>query len=202
MDEVRNLVVWWERPFQVSYGVHNIVAYIENQNLYSGIQKLDYEFRLYDKDNILVTEPVVGSTFIEANKRSAIFESGINTKGKKVDTVFFHANPRPKWTRIDQDYSYNLFTISKPILTNQDIAPKLSAIIKNESFINFTDVPAVVILYNRENNAIASSRTYIDILNQGSSKQVFYSWPEPFGDIVSRIEIIPRVNPFIERKNK
>jgi len=200
-EEINNLVVWWERPFKVANGVYNTIAYVENQNLYSGIQKLNYEFRLYDKDNVLVSQPIQGETFIEANKRSAVFESGITTGDNEAYTAFFHINSLQNWTRVNQDYSYNLFTIGEPVLTNQDTAPKLSAVVRNESFINFTDVPVVAILYNNEDNAIASSQTFIDILNQGTESQVFYSWPEPFGDNISRIEIIPRVDPFIDRSN-
>ncbi|MCA9352431.1 hypothetical protein KC866_03545 [Patescibacteria group bacterium] len=198
-EEINNLVVWWERPFQVAPGVYNTVAYIENQNLSSGIQELFYEFRLYDRDNILVAEPVQGSTFIEPNKRSAVFASGINTGDNEAYTVFFHINDVQNWNRVSQDYSYNLFTIGEPTLTNQTVAPKLSALVRNESFINFENVPVVAILYNQKGNAIAASQTFIDILNQGTQEQVFYSWPEPFDDVVARIEIIPRIDPFIPR---
>ncbi len=199
IEEVNNLVVWWERPFKVANGVYNAVAYIENQNLYSGIQQLNYEFRLYDKDNILVTQPISGSTFVEANKRSAVFVSGINTGDNDAYTAFFHINSVQNWSRVDQDYSHTLFTITNPVLSNQDTAPKLSASVQNDSFINFEDIPVVAILYNKEDNAIASSQTFLDSLNQGDTTQVFYSWPEPFGDSVSRIEIIPRVNPYVDR---
>ena len=202
LDEINNLVVWWERPFRVANGLYNTVAYIENQNIYSGIQKLQYEFRLYDEDNVLVSQPVKGETFVEANKRSAVFVSGIQTGDNDAYTSFFHINPVQEWTRVDQEYAQNLFTITEPVLSNQETAPKLSALVKNDSFINFKDVPVVAILYNQEDNAIASSRTLLDELNQGDSSQVFYSWPEPFGDVVSRIEIIPRINPYIDRSEK
>lgn len=198
-EEINNLVVWWERPFKVANGVYNTVAYIENQNLYSGISQLNYEFRLYDKDNILVSQPVAGTTFIEANKRSAIFASGITTGDNEAHTSFFHINSVQNWSRVDQDYSHTLFTITEPILLNQDTAPKLSASVRNDSFINFEEIPVVAILYNSEDNAIASSQTFLDALKQGETQQVFYSWPEPFGDSVSRIEIIPRIDPFVDR---
>lgn len=201
VDEVNNLVVSWERPFKVANGVYNVVAYIENQNLYSGIREMAYEFRLYDKDNILVSQPVVGTTFVEANKRSAVFESGITTGDSEAYTAFFRINDVQDWQRVDQEYSYNLFAIGEPVVTNQNTSPKLSAVIRNESYINFSDIPVVAVVYNNEGNAIASSRTYIDQLDQGNEAQIFYSWPEPFADAVSRIEILPRVNPFIERSN-
>ncbi len=195
-DEVRNIVVWWERPFRISSGVYNTVAYFENQNLGSGLQELMYEFKLYDKDNVLVSQPRIGSTFIEPNKRSAIFESGINTGDKEAYTAFFKISSIQDWQKIDTSFSYNLFNIGEPTLSGQDVSPKVTASVENKSFYNFTDVPVVVILYNNEGNAIAASQTYIDSIDQGKKEQVNFSWPEPFKDPVSRIEIIPRVDPF------
>jgi hypothetical protein len=198
-EEAQGLIIWWERPFKVANGVYNTVAYIENQNLYSGLQKMEYEFRLYDKENILVTQPVTGTTFIEPNKRSAVFASGITTGDNEVFTVFFKVLSLQDWERVPNEFSYNLFNVGEPILTNQDTAPKLSAPVANKTFFDFVDIPVVVILYNQKGNAIASSQTFIDSIPQGQTEQVFYSWPEPFGEAVSRIEIIPRIDPFLNR---
>jgi hypothetical protein len=197
-EEVRDIVVWWERPFKVANGVYNTVAYFENQNLESGLQELTYEFRLYNYDNILVSEPIVGTTFVEPNKRSAVFESGITTGDQDAYTAFFRVSSVQDWERTDQDFAYSLFEIGEPELTNQDIAPKLQAPIKNTSFKTYRDVPVIAILYNQEDNAIAASQTFLDVIEQGGEGIVYYSWPEPFGDTVSRIEIIPRVDPFRE----
>jgi len=198
-DEARGLIVWWERPFRVANGVYNTVAYIENQNLYSGIERMSYEFRLYDKDNILVSEPFQGTTFIEPNKRSAIFASGIKTGEGEAHTVFLRILSVQDWENVPQDFSYDLFDVTQPVLTNQDTAPKLSASVENKTFFDFDNIPVVAILYNQKDNAIAASQTFTDSLSQGESTQVFYSWPEPFGDTVSRIEIIPRIDPFLNR---
>lgn len=195
-EEVRNLVVWWERPFRVAHGVYNTVAYFENQNLDSGLQELTYEFRLYDKDNILVSEPRIGKTFIEPNKRSAIFESGITTGDNEAYNAFFRISSTQDWKKVDQSFAYSLFGVSQPVLSEQDTTPKVTAEVENKSFYNFVDIPVIAVLYNAEGNAIAASRTYIDSLAQGTKEKVYFSWPEPFADPVNRIEIIPRIDPF------
>lgn len=119
-EEVRNIVVWWERPFQVAHGIYNVVAYFENQNLESGLREITYEFRLYDRDNILISQPVIGSTFIEPNKRSAIFESGISTGDREPYTAFFKIISDQIWEKTDQSFSYTLFQIGEPVLTGQE----------------------------------------------------------------------------------
>ena len=198
-EEARNLIVWWERPFRVANGLYNTVAYIENQNLYSGLEKITYEFRLYDENNLLAAQPFQGTTFIEPNKRSAVFASGIITGESEVNNVFFRILSTQRWDKVPQDFSFDLFSVGEPVLSNQETAPKLSVLVENKTFFDFTDIPIVVILYNQKDNAIAASRTFIDRLSQGESTQVFYSWPEPFNDTVSRIEVIPRIDPFINR---
>lgn len=195
-EEARNLVVWWERPFRVAPGVYNALAYFENQNVESGIRELFYEFRLYDRNNVLITEPVIGSTFIEPNKRSAIFASGIRTGESEAYTTFFRITGVRDWEKTDQAFSYSLFKVAEPVLTEQETSPKLSALVENISYFDFTDVPVIAIVYNQEDNAIAASRTYIDRLDQGEEQTAYFSWPEPFAEAVARIEIIPRVNPF------
>ena len=195
-DEVRDIVVWWERPFRVANGVYNVVAFFENQNLQSGIREVNYEFRLYDKNNILVSEPRVGTTFIEANKRSAIFESGMTTGDSEAYNAFFKISSVQNWEKTNLSFSYTLFSIDEPVLSGQDVAPKLSATVENKTFYTFTDTPVIAILYDENENAIAASRTYIDTLERDGKEKVYFSWPEPFGKSVARIEIIPRVNPF------
>ena len=195
-DEVRDLVVWWERPFRVAHGVYNVVAFFENQNLESGIKKVNYEFRLYDKNNILVSEPRKGSTFIEANKRSAIFESGLTTGDSEAYTAFFKISSVQDWERTNLSFSYTLYNVGEPVLSEQEVAPKLSATIENKTLFDFTDVPVVAILYDAKDNAIAASRTYIDSFGRDQKEKVYFSWPEPFRSPVARIEILPRIDPF------
>ncbi|NCT00021.1 hypothetical protein GW765_03525 [Candidatus Parcubacteria bacterium] len=195
-DEIRDIVVWWERPFRVSNGVYSTVAYFENQNLDAGLQELTYEFRLYNYDNVLISEPILGTTFIEPNKRSAVFESGITTGSEEAYTAFFKVSSVQDWKKTDPNFAYSLFEIGEPSLTNQDISPRLSVEITNTSLQNFIDIPVIVVLYNQKDNAIGASQTYVERINQGESALAYFSWPEPFGDTVSRIEVLPRVNPF------
>lgn len=199
-EEVRDLVLWWERAFEVAPGVYNAVAYIENQNLESGIREIDYEFTFYDKDNVLAAPPYLGKTFIESNKRTAIFAPGIKTGDKDIVHTYFRFSENQKWKRVDTAFVYDSFEVLDRKLVDQDTSPKLSAKIRNKNYYNFVDIPVVAILFNNEGNAIASSQTYIDRLEQGQETEVFFSWPYEFLDLISRIEIIPKVDPFLSRE--
>lgn len=198
--EMRNLIVWWERPFKVIDGTYNLVAYVENQNTDAGIEKIEYEFRVYDKNNVLAAEPRRGTTFVEANKRFAIFEPNVKTGDKEAYTVFFRILSKQDWKKVNPDFRYSLLKVPSRVLTRTQTTPHLQARVENTSLYDFVDIPVVAILYNRRGNAIAASQTYIDRINHGETKEVYFSWPEPFKVNVSRVEIIPRVNPFLDVK--
>jgi len=200
-EEVRNVVVWWERPFEVRSGgsyMYNLVGYIENQNLDFGLRELEYEFRVYDKNNLLITEPIYGTTFVEPNRRSAIFASAVTTGAQEAHSVFLSIDPKQSWERTNQAYTHSLFDIGERDLRNQDTSPRLSVPITNATFLDFNEVSVIAILYNKEGNAVAASQTYLDSLAEGETAQARFSWPEPFVEEISRIEIIPRVNPFAD----
>ncbi len=198
--EARNLIIWWERAFRVTDGAYNLVAYIENQNTDAGIERIDYEFRVYDQDNILAAEPRKGTTFVEPNKRFAIFEPNVRTGDRNAYIVFFRILSHKEWKKVNPDFRYKFFQIHSPLLTKAKTSPHLTATVENKSFYDFVDVPVVAIIYNHRGNAIATSQTYIDTINHNESKIVNFSWPESFGTDISRIEVIPRINPFVDVK--
>lgn len=195
----RNIVVLWARPFEVAPGVYNVVAYLENQNTSAGIQNVQYEFKLYDKDNVLVAEPFRGTTFIGPNQRSAIFASGIQTGNRVPETVFFHFLEQPQWDTVDQLFATSLLAPRDQAYQDLGTSGKITANLRNTSFYDLVNIPVVVIAYDAVGNAFAASQTFIDRIGQGTSVPVVFTWLEPFKQAPARIEIIPRVNPFIQQ---
>jgi hypothetical protein len=194
--QAKTIVPLWSQVFQVTKGVHSVVAYVENQNVTAGVKKINYEFRVYDDQNILASEPIKGSTFIGPNDKTAIFESPVQTGNRIPKTVFFKFATVPDWITTDARYQVPQLKTSNTILTNETSAPKLSADIVNDTLFNYKNIPVVAIVYDTDGNAINASQTYLESIAQQSSETVYFTWPEKFERPVGRIEIIPRVNPF------
>src|ERR1700683_2811708 len=55
--------VLWARAFQVRDGSYNAVAYIQNPNANAGVISANYQFSLYDSENVLIAERS-GTTYI------------------------------------------------------------------------------------------------------------------------------------------
>jgi hypothetical protein len=193
-SEISDPIVLWQRVFQVAPGVYNAVAYIRNPNVQTEVKDVPYRFRLYDEKSILIVEKT-GHTFIPANQTFAVFEADIRTGSRTATRATFDFTEIPQW-------SDRLINTNKPVLSVQDItlknetsAPRLEATIVNKSLIAVPKLDAVAIIYDKQDNAIAASRTIVENLLGELSQKVTFTWPSPFSDTAVRKEVITRIYP-------
>lgn len=197
-DQAKTIVPVWSRVFTTAGDVHSVVAYVENQNPTAGVEKINYEFKIYDDQNILAGDPITGTTFIGPNDKTAIYASPIKTGNRIPKSVFFRFTSDPQWVTTPAQYNTPQLSTANTQLTDVDTAPKLSADVVNSTLYNYKNIEVVAILYGADGNAINASDTFISSLPQQSTKTVYFTWPQPFGVPVAKIEIIPRLNPFIQ----
>jgi hypothetical protein len=197
----RNVVVLWERPFKVTEGVYNVTAYFENQNIAAGSPRVKYRFRLYDEENVIVAERT-GETFIGPNQRSAIFEGGIQTGNREPVSVFFELLEQPTWLDTPIEWTRPSFIVGdKKLEDGSSATPRLSAVLENITLEPIYDVEVIAILYDKNNNAVATSKTVVSRVDAKSTASIVFTWPQPFDREVVRSEVIPRINIF-SAKNK
>jgi hypothetical protein len=198
-SEAKTIVPVWSRVFTTAGDVHSVVAYVENQNPTAGVKKIDYEFRVYDDQNILAGEPITGSTFIGPNDKTAIYASPIKTGNRIPKNVFFKFTSAPDWITTASQYNTPQLSTANTIMTDTSTSPKLSADVINSTLYDYRKIEVVAILYGADGNALNASTTYIEYLPQQTTQKVYFTWPQPFSTPVTRIEIIPRLNPFIQK---
>jgi hypothetical protein len=197
--QVKSIVPLWSRVVEITPGVYSAVAYVENQNVTAGVAQINYEFRVYDSDNLLAADPIDGTTFIGPNDKTAIFETPIQTGNRIPTNVFFSFTSSPVFTTTDPKYQVPQLSSANTKLTSVTTAPKLSADIVNNTLFNYSNIPVVALLYDANDNLISASQTQIDSIPQQSTQTVYFTWPSPFSEPVARIEIIPRLDPFIQK---
>lgn len=189
--EVDPLKVLWSRSFKVVDGRYNALAYIENQNKNTIVKKINYKFRFADANNIYIGKRE-GSAYVPPSGRFAVFEPGIDVGNSTPVYTTFEFTEVPDWRTVSGDKINQLkLLVSNISLTDEDTVPKLSASIKNNSFFTIQGMDIVTILYDANHNAVSSSRTFLDSLLPNESKDVNFSWPEPFSSKVIEKEIIP-----------
>jgi len=191
-----DLTTRWSRVFRVVPGRYNAIAMVENQNATAAISEIDYEFRLYDEENVFVGRRT-GSTYITPNNRTAIFEPGILTGSRVPIRTDFTFTETPLWLQTPRDFvdSFSVAT-SNIRMQNPFTNPTLTATIKNNSQFDIFDFDVIAVLYNQENNVLAVSQTFVEELDQNAEYTVFFTWQDSFVEDPVRIEILPQVNVF------
>jgi len=184
------LNVLWSRFSKVNDGVYNVLAYIENPNFNAGADNINYVFKLYDKNGLLLRERA-GKTFAPANKVMAIFEPDLLTGRQIPARVDFSFTSQAVWFK--QNSSETGLSISESVVSREDSAPRLSALISNKTINQIKNIEAVAIIYNADGNTIAFSRTVIDAIADRESVNINFNWPKPFTDTYATTEIVLKV---------
>jgi hypothetical protein len=185
-----SLKVLWSRFSKVNDGVYNALAYIENPNLNAGANNLDYVFKLYDKDGILLRERF-GRTFAPPNKIMTVFEPELITGNQVPQRVEFSFITNAIWLK--QDSREIGLSVSKSVISREDTAPRLTTVINNSTIKPVKLIEAVGIIYNADGNTIAFSRTIIENLMDKESREINFNWPRPFSDPAARSEIVLKI---------
>ena len=180
--------ILWARAFRVRDGSYNAVAYIQNPNQGAGVMSVPYKFGLYDSNNILIVEQT-GTTFIMPGGITPVFAGGIDTGNLAVAHTYFSFTDDLKWQRMSDPTS--AITINNIEVTTTDIGPRISAIAKNNSFSDITDLSFAVTVFDGAGNAINTSATKVARLAAGASMPIVFTWPDPFTSAIGRIDIMP-----------
>jgi len=178
----------WDRAFRVSGDVYSVAAYIENPNTNLIARDVPYIFRLYDEDNIFITERR-GEINLLPQPTTLAFVGGIDTNGRLPARVVFSLAEDPFWQQAD--FSDVRFTVSDRALTLSP-RPRLSLNITNTNTGVFDQIRLAAIIFNQAGEAVHVSRTVLGRLGVGESTPVIFTWRELFVEADSyRSEIIP-----------
>lgn len=194
--QVDKVEILWSRIFRVVPGRYNAIAYLENHNKNTVIDKISYRFRFADKDNIYIGKRE-GSTYVPPSGKFAVFEPAIDMGNSIPVYTTFEFTENPTWIQVPGEKVNQLKVfVSNIKLENEATSPILSATIKNNSLFQIPEINIVAILYNRAGNAISASRTYLDVLQGEENAEINFTWPEAFSEKVIAKEIIPMYNIF------
>jgi hypothetical protein len=189
-DEVS---VFWSRAFEVVPGRYNAVAYLENKNINSLVQRVNYRFRFADTNNVYIASRE-GTAYIPPTGKFAIFEPAIGTGTSVPVYTSFEFTQAPAWQQARADILSQVRIITSEYVFENSTSPKLTAKIKNNSLLEIPNINIIVILYDKDGVAINSSRTFVDLLEREEEEDLVFTWPDSFDREVSNIEIIPIYN--------
>lgn len=194
--QTTNPTILWSRAFLVSGSSYNLLAYAENQNQNGGGYEAEYEFKVYDTDNLLIGRRT-GKTFIPPNQRFAVFESRFNTGQKIPKNVTFEFTSQISWWNKDSIIQKYPIKVDRVLLGDDSSSPSLTARVRNESIIDIKEFDAIAILYDANKNAIAVSKTRGNDLRSNTERTMLFTWLRPFEETPVTKEVFLQINPFI-----
>jgi hypothetical protein len=187
-QETFDPIVHWKRYFEVVPGIYNVMAYIENQNINAGTDILEYKFNLYDKNNVAIATRD-GVVDLKPKQIVPIIETNLNTGKLRPVRVSFEIKNKIDWQKTEPQEQ--VINVKNERLYEIDGLPRIAALVENTSFGIVNEIKFIVIVYDFNDNAIATSRTLVESLNGGQSKNIIFTWPQRFNDSAKRFEIIP-----------
>jgi len=175
-SQVSNLVVRWSQVFEVSPGLYNVAAQIENPNSNARVESVEYTFTLYDASNTPIWEKT-GDAFINPRDNFVLFESGIRLGSVVPARVAFEFG-EVLW--VNAPSAGAPLVVKSKRLSNVSQAPRLQATIVNDSIRDALEVDAVAVISDNKGNRVAVSSTFEREILRGESKDVFFTWPAAF----------------------
>ncbi len=194
--DVRIPTIIWARAFPVTENVYNVAASIENKNN-AAVRAIPYEFRIYDKDNILLARRG-GTALVPPLGRYVIVETGIQVGTASVGTTTFSFSSSPAlWERIASDVAHLRISTSNIVFDTSGVVPKLSSALLNPSpTVTLTNTNVSAVLYDADDNAVNVSKTIVPTLAPGATATAVFTWPRAFPKPIVRYDIIPVVDVF------
>lgn len=184
--------ILWSRSFKVRDGSYSAVAYIENSNENAGVRSTRYSFGLYDDQNVLVAERT-GTMFIMPGSITPVFEGNIDTGHRAVAHTYFEFSQPLAWERL-KNLALSV-VISNKVVSDANTMPRIEATAENISVTPVSNLSFIAVVFSPSGNARATSQTALSRLPAGEKQQIVFTWPEPFGVQVGRVDILPLVAP-------
>lgn len=191
-SESRPLVVQFSRLFKVGPGEYSVFALVENQNQNVFAREVNYVFKVYDKDNILLTE-LAGKTFAPPGRVFQIFNHSVLTGFRDADKVTLTIEPNVLWER--GEFVDPNITVGSIKAEKIDTRFRIQASLSNKEVYALKDMPVYVVVYDDQNNAREASATVVDYVSPNDEAPLSFTWNHNFDFDFAKIDIIPRPLP-------
>lgn len=187
--EANPIVVSWVRAFEVSPGWYNVVAMVENPNASARADGLRYRVRVYDEDEVAVAERE-GVADLDPQSVLPIVELGLETGERRARRAGFEwLTEEPRWVTAEPEP--RVVVIADERIEAQGAEPRVRAIVQNIGVLLVPRIAVVAVAYGQAGNAIAASRTWVERLGSGESKEVIFTWPFPWPEEAESLTVHP-----------
>ncbi len=188
-SEARELNMIWSRVIELTDNIYETATLVENPNRDLGIIDAGFEIRYFDKENLIINKRS-DKISLSPGEKFVVFEQSIDV-GRRVPTKsVFEWTGSGKWYRPSKE-APEITWESKDFV--QDDPPLLKAEVTNKSNSFLSNIMVVATVLDKDLNLLAVSSTLVESLEASETREVAFSWPEPFLGEVVRVELYPHL---------
>ena len=196
-------------PFDIKYskaistdvGLYDIVSLIENRNKDKDTNdgSIDYTFLIYDKSGSVI-KTISGSTTLPIGQTFPIVIQNVPitlSPGNSISNVVLNISDNKSWKAQDSVYANSFFKIGNiDFKRNFNNISQLKVNVSNLTKAYFRNVPVSVLLYDSNNNLVATNETILKEVKGSESKDLVFTWRKPLSIDNPKIEVYPIVTPY------
>lgn len=163
--------------FRVQSGIYNGVAVVRNPNIDFGAYDVQYTISAIDdlgreyskREGVIDLLPGITVPIFEPSLRISDSVNIVDTKISFGDIV---------WVKnIEQKKNVS---VSTSLIENEDTQPFLSGSVTNNEAVAVGSQQIIALVSDDQGNPVGVSSTVVDPIAKGQSKDIFFTWPEPF----------------------
>jgi hypothetical protein len=192
--ETEDPIISFERLYEASSGNYTAIALVENPKQGVFARSFSYDFKIYDKDNVLLFE-IPGKTFAPPGRVFPVFVSQILTGNRKASKVTFAIAggdaiewERGAWNEPDVRVS-NIIT---KVVNGKS---RIEADVANNEVYPISNLQVAAVVYDADGNATEASATVVEDIEPKSKSHIIFAWNKEFDFNIGKIDIIPRPVP-------
>ncbi len=178
----------WTRFEQVAPGLYNLAAYIVNPNIDAEALSVPYHIALYDNRGVLIID-TAGHVTLPPHRNTIAFMGAVNV-GKRIPSkALFEFTAPPDWHK--KTDALSAIAVGDKKYAEDSLGSSLTVILKNTSVYPIINVGVYAVLYDKDNNALGFSKTFVDEIPAKGSSLAPFTWPvNRKGEVIS-IEVLP-----------
>jgi hypothetical protein len=189
-QEIKEVKVIWTRIFKTDDKRYDAATLIENPNRSHGVKELKYNVRVLDANNLLVSIRS-GSVFLNPGETYLIYDNRLTVGNRVPARANFIIDDAPVWQKVEQ--ATPPLKLAVKAFTNTP-TPQLVVTVTNPTLQELSNVAISALLSNKQQNALAVSSTLVETLPAESTKEIFFTWPQPFTEDPVFFDFYPHVN--------
>ncbi len=187
LKEIKGIEVLWIEAVRNQNNFYDLAAKIKNPNQNYGSGEVPYQFKIYDRDNNLITE-ISGQTYILPNQTKYLITARVevNRSLKRINLSFGEID----WQKLSDAEMPQLAIQQKEYHQLKESEPGFSqvrGVLVNKSSFDFEQVDIDILLYDSLNKLVGVNRTEIKTLLSGQERDFFATW---FSEIDSQVVFV------------